>query len=159
MDADWLLTGLKNVFWETDIKRKSCFKTTHNVTLVTLNFWSVCDSLRSLVFWSLIRDKGRFASYKHWQTETITDVSFQRLVFLCLTYLRVFSLSLWLWTNRTKIHFALLSYNWHITEVFMTHEWFIHLDQVVCLCLSSLLSGFPSCSFANIKLFKLLFCS
>lgn len=63
----------KSVFCKMNIKRKSCFKTTHNVTWVTLNFWSVCDSLCSWVSQSLIRDKRRFASFKHWQTETTKD--------------------------------------------------------------------------------------
>lgn len=64
-------------------------------------------------------------SYKHRQTETITDLSFHCLVF-CVSLISGFSLSLWLRTNRTKILLlfyliadALLMSLWHTSSSYI----------------------------------------
>lgn len=137
----------KNVLWETSIKSKHCYKT-------TLSFWSVADSLKSLVFQSLIRDKGRFPLCKHktnWNNYRLIIAVSKFSVSHLLDVLFIKSL---ITDKQDKICFALLSLNWRITDVFMTHELFIHLDsiQVVCLCLSSLPRGVPLIPFCCFEL-------
>lgn len=128
---NWNHTGNshnKNVLWETSIKSKHCNKT-------TLSFWSVADSLKSLVFQSLIRDKGRFPLCKHktnWNNYRLIIAMSKFSVSHLLDVLFIKSLIM---DKQDKICFALLSLNWRITDVFMTHELFIHLDSIQVVCL------------------------
>lgn len=94
---------------------------------------SVSDSRCHLVSQPLIRDKPK--QLHTYYSTVLFSVSHSFQGFL-ITY------------KEDANILSLLSYNWHTTDVFMTHELFIHLDniQVARLCLASLLSAYSCCS-------------
>lgn len=103
----------------------------------------------------------RMTSFKWTQTNWN---SYRRIIsvscFRCLTYLRIFSLGLWLRTNRTKIFYrTLLSFIWHIADVSMTHELFIHRDSIQVVFPASLPSSqhTPPLSFLSIIIKQFVF--
>lgn len=99
-------------------------------TLVTPNIQAVSDSLCHLVSQCLIRDFIFTDKLKQLQTYSTVLFSVSHLIE------GLFIKPLITYKEDTNTFFSLLSYNWHITDVFMTHELFIHLDsiQVVFLC-------------------------